>query len=72
MKNTIEWIAVADALPDDSATVLLYDATASEPVWPGWLDTDLDVWFYVDSLTATPTHWAEFPAGPNQGEERKC
>lgn len=55
------WQSVSDP-PDDELTVMLYDAAASEPVWPGYIDGG--VWFYNDGLMATPTHWMHFQDGP--------
>lgn len=62
--ENIAWIPVADELPDSDSTVLLFNAEASEPVWPGYYDDGVEGWFYVTSAKAEPTHWANFPEGP--------
>ena len=64
MNETINWIAVADSVPDDDTTVLLFTPNAGEPVWLGYRD-DND-WRYVDALRVEHkvTHWAEMPEGP--------
>ena len=58
----ITWIAVAEQLPDDDETVLVFCPVAHEPVWLGYLDAGL--WYWIDGRAAAPTHWAAFPVGP--------
>lgn len=64
VNETIKWIPVADSVPDDDTTVLLFTPNAGEPVWLGYRD-DND-WRYVDALRVEHkvTHWAEMPEGP--------
>lgn len=64
--ENIVWIPVVEEVPDSDTTVLLFDAKASEPVWPGYYDDGVEDWFYVSSgsVKAAPTHWANFPEGP--------
>lgn len=58
----VKWIPVVEQLPDSDTTVMLFDATASEPVWLGYFDGER--WRYVDGIPSFPTHWAEIPSGP--------
>ncbi|HEY0843787.1 MAG TPA: DUF551 domain-containing protein [Noviherbaspirillum sp.] len=58
----ITWIPVAQRLPDSDTTVMLFDADANEPVWLGYFGGER--WHYVDGMPATPSDWAEMPAGP--------
>lgn len=68
--ESIEWIAVADSLPDADTTVLVYALGADEPVWLGWYDGFF--WFAVtgngygdeDEIAAEVTAWANIPRGP--------
>lgn len=62
--ENIVWIPVAEEVPDVDLTVLLFDAKASEPVWIGYHDDNLEDWFYANGVKAKPTHWANFPEGP--------
>lgn len=62
--NALTWTKVADRLPDSETTVMLFDPGASESVWSGYLDGE--IWRYVDAMPATPTHWSEMPAGPQE------
>ena len=55
------WIPVAEK-PDADTTVLLFDAQANEPAWPGYLDGN--IWRYADGMITNPTHWADMPGGP--------
>jgi len=60
--ETIVWVPVSERLPDSDLTVNLFDAEASEPVWPGYLDGD--TWRSADGMPATPSHWSDMPGGP--------
>ena len=60
--ESLTWKPVAEK-PDSDISVLLFDPAASEPVWPGYLDGE--TWRYADGMPAAPTHWADFPKGPN-------
>lgn len=68
----LEWIRVGEDLPDATVTVLLFNAEASEPVWPGYYDVDEDdnvTWYGADGFPIpAPTHWAEMPEGPDAME----
>lgn len=59
---TPTWHQLPGRMPDSDTTVLLFDKDASEPIWPGYYDGQ--AWRYVDGTTATPTHWQDFPKGP--------
>lgn len=63
MIEQIEWVPVAERLPDDDETVLLYAPEYDEPVWVGWRDGD--GW---RDMNGHPTDgvvaWAALPAGP--------
>lgn len=61
--ETITWHPVAER-PDSDTTVLLFDPAASEPVWPGYLDSDR--WRTAEGMLAAPTFWAEMPGGPKE------
>ncbi|CAN5548476.1 hypothetical protein BH09VER1_BH09VER1_24840 [soil metagenome] len=68
------WKKVEEALPDADLTVMGFNATWSEPVWPCYLDGE--VWSDTDggSLDGdtdgpdprppAPTHWMDFPECP--------
>jgi hypothetical protein len=62
--TAINWISVADQLPDDDMTVLVADV--ENDVWMGFHDGDSG-WRYANAtLVGDPvTHWAELPDGPN-------
>ena len=69
--ETITWIPVAECLPDEDETVLVYEPTSSEPVWLGYLNGDTGRWYDVDDVddgyrmtSRAVTHWAEMPKGP--------
>lgn len=66
--ESIEWISVIDDQPDEGVLVLLFSDSASEPVWPGYLDALTAcgcVWSSADgSQIDGVTHWAEMPVGP--------
>ena len=59
--NLLTWKPVAEP-PDSDTTVLLFDPSASEPVWLGYLDGD--TWRFVDGMPAAPTCWTDLPRGP--------
>ena len=61
----IAWIAVADELPDDDTTVMIYCPGSDEPVWLGWHDED--GWHEVDASPIGDDEvraWADIPNGP--------
>jgi len=61
--ETINWIAVDRALPDDDTTVLVFNADCDDPVWPGYHSDGK--WFYAEILPAPNiSHWAHLPEGP--------
>ncbi len=65
MKAEVEWIPVADRLPDD-VTVLI--AVDGEP-WTGWYDFHYG-WLLISGEpvgTRRVTHWAHMPACPESG-----
>jgi hypothetical protein len=66
--QSIQWIAVADQLPDDDMTVLIADT--ENDVTLGFHDGDAG-WRYCNAaLVGDPvTHWAELPDGPNADME---
>ena len=59
--ETLTWHPVASP-PDSDTTVLIFDRTASEPVWLGYLDGD--TWRNTEGYPMCPTHWAPTPEGP--------
>ncbi len=64
-EETIRWISVKDALPDDKTTVLMFAPEVDEPVWPGYHDSD--GWFNTFHFPCAPgavTAWAPMPKGP--------
>ena len=63
MNETITWIDVSIEKPDSDLTVMLFNGSEeSFQVWMGhWTGEE---WCYIDGGTATPSHWAEMPAGP--------
>jgi hypothetical protein len=64
LQNIITWIPVAERLPDDCTTVLLFDPSANEPVVFGFIDAG--EWRTDDMITCIePSHWADIPAGPH-------
>lgn len=58
------WTPVAEQLPDSDMTVMLFDPTSDEPVWPGYHDGE--AWKSAEGMPATPTHWTEMPEGPGE------
>ena len=62
MTETIEWVPVAERLPDVDETVLIVIPEFTEPVWTGWLDAD--GWLTSEGLPCAVTHWATMPKGP--------
>ncbi|MGZ4953604.1 MAG: DUF551 domain-containing protein [Methylobacter sp.] len=66
MIEKINWVSVADRLPDAEETVLVFLKNANEPCWPGYIGEN-DVWFYADGLPIVndqPSYWAHMPGGP--------
>jgi len=70
--ESINWVAVADELPDEGVVVLLFTEGDGEPVWPGYFDEVTAhgyVWRTAEGLhIENITHWAEMPAGPIRRE----
>lgn len=60
--NAPSWHQLPGRMPDSDTTVMLFNKNASDPVWPGYHDGES--WRYVDGMPASPTHWMEFPKGP--------
>jgi hypothetical protein len=65
--ESINWIAVAEELPDADTAVLVFAPGMDEPVWLGFYDGVY--WFGVDAVEygderPEVTHWADMPAGP--------
>jgi hypothetical protein len=60
--KTPAWIPVAQALPDDDATVLIH--LADGEVWTGFLDAG--AWRFVsgDRIDTPVLHWRPFPDAP--------
>ncbi len=63
LSETMEWIAVEQDKPDTDVTVLLFAASADEPVWLGWYEGGDGVeWMWADGTPAEGvTHWAKMP-----------
>lgn len=59
--STVQWIPVAESLPDDDMVVILN--VDGEP-WTGFRDGD--TWRYVsgDPVGEPVLHWCEFPEVP--------
>lgn len=55
-----EWHLCAAVLPDADKTVLVFDASADEPCWPGFWDGEEWLWAEGASIDA-PLLWREFP-----------
>lgn len=66
----IEWIAVADRLPDCDTTVLVHAPGSDEPIWLGfydgvyWFSVDGPTYGDEDEIAAEVTAWAVMPMGP--------
>lgn len=62
------WTAAADSLPDSDITVMVFDPTADEPVWLGFVDgegIDTSIWRFIDGSEASGvTHWRPIIEGP--------
>lgn len=60
-----KWRDATDDQPDDGIIVLcaLNDDEVSEPVWLGYLDAG--IWYTVEGIAITPTHWMDLPEPPN-------
>jgi hypothetical protein len=66
MIEKINWVSVADRLPDAEETVLVFVKNANEPCWPAYI-SESDEWFYADGTPIandSPTDWAHMPGGP--------
>ena len=63
LAGVLAWVPIAQHMPDDEETVLIFAPGADEPVWMGWHDAD--GWHYIDGGTAEGvTHWLPMPEGP--------
>lgn len=65
-QETIDWISVAESLPDDDTTVLIYAPGSAEPVWMGWYYGEDDEWFTAESMpfkAGEVMAWANMPRG---------
>lgn len=58
--EVIEWIPVAERLPDDYTQVLIFSDICKTGF--GWYVSRDDVWEPVVHVT----HWAELPKGPSE------
>jgi hypothetical protein len=65
MQELVVWVDVTVEMPDDETTVLIFTPDNSEPVFPGWHDSN-DGWYYIDGSRVDDhvTHWAEQLHGP--------
>jgi hypothetical protein len=69
--ETLMWNAVAEKLPDDDTTVIVYAPGAEEPVWFGfydgvyWFATTGEEYSNEEEIHAPVTHWADLPVGPH-------
>lgn len=64
IRETLEWFAPAEKLPDDDTIVLVKVKGQDEPVWPGWYDGE--TWVVADGFEVDPGDlllWAQMPAG---------
>lgn len=68
MIETIEWVPVAERLPDDEQTVLICTTGTAEPVWLGYYYTQEGrneaEWRDTEGDAVNVTHWSPMPAGP--------
>lgn len=64
MIETIEWVPVAERLPDDEITVFLWTEGGNEEAWPGWRVGNAWRWSDGAPVEYDVTHWAEWPKGP--------
>lgn len=64
--ETITWIDADSQKPDDDIIVLVASPTPSEPVWPGYYDSESNQWMIPDGFPFSNrvTYWAEMPSGP--------
>jgi hypothetical protein len=62
----MEWVNVADGLPDDDTIVLMHIPGEAEPVWTGFLSSISGEWVDPDSmrLMKQPSHWMPLPEPP--------
>lgn len=57
------WIHVSDQLPDCDTTVMTYEPSSCEPIWPGYHDGE--VWLDINGgRLREVTHWMHFPEPP--------
>lgn len=67
--ETILWHLESDELPYAGVSVLMFMPAASEPVYFGYWDDELQAWIHDSGLTCREqvTHRAEIPGGPSSG-----
>jgi hypothetical protein len=61
MIEQIEWVPVAERLPDDETSVLVCTSGTAEPVWIGYRDGD--AWRDSEGSEIEVVAWAEMPEG---------
>ena len=65
MIEQIEWVPVAERLPDeDGVPVLLFTPAQGGETWPGWRLRNAWRWYGGTKVTCEVTHWAPMPKGP--------
>jgi len=64
LTETITWVPVAERLPDDEITVLLFAPVQGGECWPGWRTGHAWRWADGQPVRCEVTHWADWPAGP--------
>lgn len=64
MIEQIEWVPVAERLPDDEITVLLYTPVQRGDVWPGWREDGVWRWAGGEPVACEISHWSPMPKGP--------
>jgi hypothetical protein len=61
--TSVRWRSCAVEPPDDDTTVLVYDPTASEPVWPGYKSGEDWRWAEGPRIH-NPRFWCHIPTFP--------
>lgn len=68
--ESIQWVDVKDALPDEVTTVLVCAPDSDEPIWLGyydgvyWFSVDGPTYGDPDEIAAEVVAWAPMPKGP--------
>jgi hypothetical protein len=72
LEAQMQWIGVADRLPDDGIDVMV--ALGDGCVWVGCLDPDGEGGEWVDpcNFPIDVTHWCEFPEHPGEKQAEAC